>query len=198
VAAWDGDQCHGVEAVADALERLVETVHTGVGAVARKLALEMGVPPRAATITGWVVSNVASRTSGGGGRPGRQGVDHDERDRWSEVIGAALSRVCTSSALPGSSAWAAGAADRARPEPGERAVAGRRSEPRHVVAAPQRQGGKDPPGTPRRARMRPGGRHPFALPPTYGLTGGGDRVVVIERLLTAAVMTRARAPARWT
>lgn len=45
-AAWDGDQCHGFEAVADALERLVETVHTGLGAVARKLALEMGLPSR--------------------------------------------------------------------------------------------------------------------------------------------------------
>jgi hypothetical protein len=46
---------------------LVETVNTGLGAVARKLALDLGVPPWAATITGWVVSNVASRTSGGGG-----------------------------------------------------------------------------------------------------------------------------------
>ena len=58
-AAWDGDQCRTFAAVAEALEGLVEAAHDTLGAAARALALEMGAPPWAAALVGWVVSSVA-------------------------------------------------------------------------------------------------------------------------------------------
>jgi hypothetical protein len=57
-AAWGGEVCRWFEGMADTLEKSVEMIHTGLGALAGELALVMGAPPWAATLIRWVVSSV--------------------------------------------------------------------------------------------------------------------------------------------